>query len=124
MKDCKFKQLILDVYKEWKKPSRTFIKKEFGGKFTYNNFYGVLYGAISRVSFMDIEQRDDISKEIENIEGMKDFLDNTYPNMLCLISRVDEKELQIYDSDLIDYKIEGDILKLTLKDKKGIEFKL
>jgi hypothetical protein len=47
MNDCKFKQLVIDTYNDSK--NRTFNKQEFGMVTTYNNYFGIVYGAISKV---------------------------------------------------------------------------
>lgn len=110
MQDCKFKQLILDVYREWQKPERTFKKKVLGVELTYKNFQGTLFGAVSRDSFDDI-------KDIQQ------YMDAMNPNMFMLNSRVTGQEVEIYDYQLKDYRIEGDILTLELKNKT-ISFQL
>lgn len=110
MKDTKFKQLIIDVYKEWKKPERTFQKEDFGITQTYRNFWGELFGAISRYSFSDIS-------------NIHDFANRLNPNMLLLHSRVTGQEVEIYEWQLKDYKIEGDNLTIQLTNK-NIVFKL
>lgn len=104
MKNCKFKQLIIDVYKEWQKPERTFKKNVLGVECTYKNFWGTLFGAISRHSFDDI-------KDIQQ------YMDAMNPDMLLLNSRVTDQETEVYDYQLVDYKIDGDNLILELENK-------
>lgn len=104
MKDCKFKQLILDAYKEWNKPERIFTKETFGITATYKSFWGTIFGAISRDSFQDIT---DIEK----------YMEIANPDMFMLNSRVTNQEVEIYEWQLQDYKIEDDKLILKLKNK-------
>jgi hypothetical protein len=107
MKDCKFKQLILDVYKEWNKQERVYTKEELGYKITYKNFWGTMFGACSRDCFMDIT---DIQK----------YMDICNPNMFLLNSRVTSQEVEIYDWQLENYSIQGDNLIIKLKNKEVI----
>lgn len=107
MKDCKFKQLILDVYSEWNKPERVFKKNEFGVEYTYKNFWGEIFGAISRDTF-------------DNIKDIDKYMDICNPNMLCIHSRETKQELEIYDWRLKDYRIEGDNFIINLNNKEEI----
>lgn len=107
MKDCKFKQLVLDVYEEWQKPERTFEKIEFGHKLAYNNFWGTLYNPISTDCFSDIT---DINR----------YMDISNPDMLMLRSRVTGQEVEIYSFQLEHYRIDGNKLVLIFKNKEVI----
>lgn len=107
MKNGKFKQLILDVYKEWQNPQRVFTKRDFGVDLKYNNFWGTVYGAISSPTFMDIKD-------------IKSYLDNCTVDMLLLNSRVTDQEVEVYEYQLEDYRIDGDNLILTLRNKEVI----
>lgn len=104
MKDCKFKQFIIDVYNEWNKPERTFKKKDIFGEAIYKNFFGELFGTLQRHSFSDIKD-------------VQDYIDSLNPNMLMLKSRKTNQEVEIYGFQLKDYDIDGDKLKLQLKNK-------
>jgi hypothetical protein len=105
MKDCKFKQLILDVYKEWAKPERVFDKTEFGFKATYKNFWGTIYNAISRDTF-------------DNVIDIDKYMEIANPDMLLLNSRATGQEVEIYQFYLKDYRIEGDKLIVSLQNRK------
>lgn len=108
MKDCKFKQLVINTYNDSK--NRTFNKQEFGITATYNNYFGIIYGAISQTSFSDIL---DIDK----------YMDIGQSDMLLLVSRKTSQEVEIYEWKLKDYKFKEDILYIEL-DNKSIEFQL
>lgn len=105
MKDCKFKQLIIDTYKDSK--NRTFTKNELGITLTYNNYFGMLYNVTSTDSFNDIS---DIEK----------YMDIVNPDMLLLCSRTHYSEIEVYNWQLVDYKIEDDKLYVQLKNKEVI----
>ena len=105
MQDCRFKQLIIDTYKDSK--NRTFTKNEFGAILTYNNYFGMLYNVISTDCFSDIT-------DIEN------YLNMANPDMLLLYSRTNCNELEIYNSRLVDYKIENDKLHVQLRNREVI----
>lgn len=105
MKDCKFKQLIIDTYKDGK--SRTFTKNELGATLTYNNYFGMLYNVTSTDSFNDIS-------DIER------YMNIANPDMLLLRSRTHHDEVEIYSWRLVDYKIENDKLYVQLKNKEVI----
>lgn len=105
MKDCKFKQLVLDVYKEWDKPERVFKRKDFGIEATYKNFWGTIFNAISRDTF-------------DNVLDINKYMDIANPDMLLLNSRVTNQEVEIYQFYLQDYRIEGDKLIVKLQNRK------
>ena len=105
MKDCKFKKFIIDVYNEWNKEDRIFTKRQFGTDLRFKNFFGTLFGAISRHTF-------------ENIKDIIDYMDALNPNMIMLVSRKTEQEIEVYEHQLLDYKIDGDILTIQLKNKE------
>ncbi|MBN1076032.1 hypothetical protein DVV91_17055 [Clostridium botulinum] len=109
MKDCKFKQLILDVYGDWK--SRSFEKIEFGCKCTYNNYFGFLYNAVSTDS-------------LDKIIDINKYMDIANPDMLMLHSRITNEEIEIYQWDLKDYTIKNDVLNVQFNNGKNKEFKL
>jgi len=105
MKDCKFKQLIIDSYNDWNNPDRVTTGISAGMSVTKRNFIGIIYGAISSDGF----------KDIIDIDG---YMNTMNPNMLYLRSSIDNSEIQIYDYELIDYKIcdDGIWIKLTNKE--------
>lgn len=105
MKDCKFKQLIIDSYNDWNNPDRVTMGISAGMSVTKRNFIGIIYGAISSDGF----------KDIIDIDG---YMNTMNPNMLYLRSSIDNSEIQIYDYELIDYKIcdDGIWIKLTNKE--------
>lgn len=107
MKNCKFKSLILDVYKEWAKPTRIFNKKILGMDITYKNFWGIIYNAISNDTF-------------DNVKDIEKYMEIANPDMLLLNSRVTGQEVQIYPFYLEDYSIEDDKLIIKLKNREVI----
>jgi hypothetical protein len=107
MKDCKFKQLILDTYKDCKE--RTYTKEQFGITTTYGNYFGILYNPISTDSFNDII---DIDK----------YMDLVNLDMMYLCSRITNEEIEIYSWDLEDYEIKDDTL--IIKWNNGRDDKL
>lgn len=109
MKDCKFKQLVLDIYDDWK--GRSFEKIEFECKCTYNNYFGFLYDTTSTDS-------------LDNIIDVNKYMDIANPDMLMLHSRITNKEIEIYQWNLKDYKIENDILRIEFNNNKVKEFEL
>lgn len=108
MENCKFKQLIIDVYNEWEKPERIFHKKEFDIVVTYKNFFGQIFGAIARDSF-------------DKISDINKYMNVCNPNMLLLNSRKTDQEVEIYDYQLIDYTIQNNKLILKLKNSRAAE---
>lgn len=109
MKDCKFKQLIIDIYSDHK--NRTFDKIEMGYKVTYNNYFGLLYNAIS-------------TDGLEDIININKYMDIANPDMLMLHSRITNEEIEIYQWDLKDYKIKNDILIVYYNNGKVKKFTL
>ena len=109
MKDCKFKELIRDTYKD--SYSKTFEKTEFGMKVTYNKYFGLIYNAISTHGFSDI-------KDIDA------YVDLYNPDMLYLKSRVNDQEIQIYQWDLKEYRIEEDLISIECKNGNIKEFNI
>lgn len=105
MKDCKFKQLIIDTYKDSK--NRIFTKNELGVTLTYNNYFGMVYNAVSTDGF-------------DNIIDIEKYMDIANPDMLLLCSRTHNKEIEVYSWKLVDYKIEDDKLYVQLKNKEVI----
>lgn len=103
MKDCKFKQLILDVYKEWQKPERTFVKNMQGIELKYNNFWGTIYGVIAKDTF-------------DNIINIERYMDICNPDMFLLNSRVTRQEIEVYEWNLKDYKIVDNELVLMFNN--------
>lgn len=111
MKDCKFKSLIKDIYKDMN--NRTFTKEEFGMKSIYKNYFGFLYNCCSSTDSLD------------NIKDINKYMDIANPDMLLLHSRkYKNQEIEIYSWDLKDYKIENDILYIYFNNGKEKEFKL
>ena len=89
MKDCKFKSLIKDIYKDMN--NRTFTKEELGMVLTYKNYFGFLYNCLSTDS-------------LDNITDINKYMDIANPNMLLLNSRkYYRQEIEIYSWDLKDY---------------------
>lgn len=79
MKNEKFKQLIVDAYK----------KSKEGG-----NLVGIVYSAVSTYGFSDLV----------NVE---EFVENSGADMLHLKSKLTDTEVDIYEYDLVDYKIKN-----------------
>lgn len=79
MKNNKFKQLVVDAYK----------KSKEGG-----NLVGIIYSAVSTYGFSDLI----------NVE---EFVENSGADMLHLKSKLTDTEIDIYEYDLIDYKIKN-----------------
>lgn len=79
MKNEKFKQLIVDAYK----------KSKDGG-----NLVGIVYSAVSTYGFSDLI----------NVE---EFVENSGADMLHLKSKLTDTEVDIYEYDLVDYKIKN-----------------
>lgn len=79
MKNEKFKQLVVDAYK----------KSKEGG-----NLVGIVYGAVSTYGFSDLI----------NVE---EFVENSGADMLHLKSKLTDTEVDIYEYDLVDYKIKN-----------------
>lgn len=107
MKDCKFKQLILEVYKDWKE--KTFNRVELGVIWTYNNYFGFLYNAISTDS-------------LDKILDINKYMDIANPDMLMLHSRLTGKEIEIYKDDLDFYVLHENKLIVYLKNGTEKEF--
>lgn len=76
MKECKFKNLIIDAYNNSKS----------------GNLVGILYGAVSTYGFSDLT----------NVE---EFVEVSNPDMLHLKSILTDVEIDIYACELEDYKI-------------------
>lgn len=79
MKNEKFKQLVVDAYK----------KSKEGG-----NLVGIVYSAVSTYGF----------SELINIE---EFAKVSAADMLHLKSKLTGEEVDIYEYDLVDYKIKN-----------------
>ena len=79
MKNEKFKQLIVDTYKK---------SKEDG------NLVGIVYSAVSTYGF----------SELINIE---EFVENSAADMVHLKSKLTGTEVDVYEYDLVDYKIKN-----------------
>ena len=79
MKNEKFKQLIVDAYK----------KSKEGG-----NLVGIVYSSVSTYGFSDLI----------NVE---EFVENSGADMLHLKSKLTDTEVDIYEYDLVDYKIKN-----------------
>lgn len=79
MKNEKFKQLVVDAYK----------KSKEGG-----NLVGIVYSAVSAYGFSDLI----------NVE---EFVENSGADMLHLKSKLTDTEVDIYEYDLVDYKIKN-----------------
>lgn len=79
MKNEKFKQLIVDAYK----------KSKEGG-----NLVGIVYSAASTHGFSDLI----------NVE---EFVENSGSDMLHLKSKLTNAEVDIYEYDLVDYRIKN-----------------
>ena len=78
MKNEKFKNLIIDAYEKSKE----------------GNLVGIIYSAIFTYGF----------SSIIDIEG---FVENCPADMLYLKSKLTDTEVDIYEYDLIDYKIKN-----------------
>lgn len=76
MKNEKFKNLVIDAYKKSKE----------------GYLVGILYGAISTYGFASL-------KDIE------EFVKVSTADMLYLKSKLTDTEIDIYEYDLVDYKI-------------------
>lgn len=87
MKNEKFTQLIVDTYKK-SKESR--------------NLVGIVYGAIFTYGFSDLI----------NIE---EFVKNSKTDMLYLKSKLTDTEIDIYEYDLVDYKIKNSESTIYIK---------
>ena len=79
MKNEKFKQLVVDTYK----------KSKEGG-----NLVGIVYSAVSTYGFSDLI----------NVE---EFVENSGADMLHLKSKLTDTEVDIYEYDLVDYRIKN-----------------
>lgn len=79
MKNEKFKRLVVDAYK----------KSKEGG-----NLVGIVYSAVSTYGFSDLI----------NVE---EFVENSGADMLHLKSKLTDTEVDIYEYDLVDYKIKN-----------------
>ena len=79
MKDGKFKSLIVDAYRKYKEDV---------------NLSGILYSAVSTYGFY----------QIIDIEG---FVESSGADMLYLKSKLTDTEIDIYEYDLVDYKIKN-----------------
>jgi hypothetical protein len=77
MKNEKFKSLIIDAYKKYKEKG---------------NLSGILYSAISTYGF----------SQITDIDG---FAESSSADMLHLKSLLTDTEVNIYEYDLVDYKV-------------------
>lgn len=109
MRDCKFKELIINIYNDYK--NRTFEKEEFGYRCVYNNYFGLLYSATSTDS-------------LDKITDVQKYMDIANPDMIMLHSIVTNKEIEIYNWDFKDYKISNDKLIIEFNNGKVREFKL
>ena len=110
MKDCKFKNLIKEIYNDMK--NRIFTKEEFGMKSIYKNYFGFLYNCSSTDS-------------LDNIKDINKYMDIANPDMLLLHSRkYDRQEIEIYSWDFKDYKIDNDVLYIYYNNCKEKEFRL
>lgn len=78
MKNEKFKQLLIDSYNKSKE----------------GNIVGIVYSAVSTYGFSDLI----------NVE---EFVENSPADMLHLKSKLTGVEVDIYEYDLIDYKIKN-----------------
>ena len=79
MKNEKFKQLVVDAYKK---------SKECG------NLVGIVYSVVSTYGFSDLI----------NVE---EFVENSGADMLHLKSNLTDIEVDIYEYDLVDYKVKS-----------------
>lgn len=79
MKNEKFKQLVVDAYKKSKEGE---------------NLVGIVYSAVSTYGF----------SELINIE---EFVKVSAADMLHLKSKLTGEEVDIYEYDLVDYKIKN-----------------
>lgn len=79
MKDGKFKNLVLDAFKKYKEDG---------------NLSGILYSAVSTYGF----------SQINDIEGL---VESSGADMLHLKSTLTDTEIDIYEYDLVDYKIKS-----------------
>lgn len=89
MKNEKFKQLVVDAYK----------KSKEGG-----NLVGIVYSAVSTYGFLDLI----------NVE---EFVENSGADMLHLKSNLTDTEVDIYEYDLVDYKIKNSESTIYVKLK-------
>lgn len=94
MKNEKFAQLIVDVYKK---------SKDKG------NLVGIIYSAISTYGF----------SELINIE---EFVKNSGADMLHLKSKLTDVEIDIYEYDLVDYQINNDenAIRIKLRNREEV----
>lgn len=89
MKNEKFKRLVVDAYK----------KSKEGG-----NLVGIVYSAVSTYGFSDLI----------NVE---EFVENSGADMLHLKSKLTDTEVDIYEYNLVDYKIKNDESTICIKLK-------
>lgn len=108
MKECLFKNFVIDMYNENNSPDRVFEKDAYGQKWRYKNFFGFIYNAISNHSF-------------EDVTDINEYMDRMNPDMLLLHSRLTDQEVEVYSWKLMAYSIDGNKLTLNL-DSKMIEF--
>ena len=97
----KFKQLMIDSY-----------KKYLEGK----NIIGYLYNPISNVNF----------SSFSNLEDFEAYINKFNPDMLYLKSLLTDAEVDVYESNFIDYKIKHSettiYIKLNNKPEIGIMY--
>lgn len=92
MKNEKFKQLVVDAYK----------KSKEGG-----NLVGIVYSAVSTYGFSDLI-------------NVGEFVENSGADMLYLKSKLTDTEVDIYEYDLVDYKIKNSesIIYVKLRNRE------
>jgi hypothetical protein len=105
MQDCKFKSLVIDIYNTWNDPEHTTTGISMGTVIRKRNFLGIIYGAISSDGFNDMK----------DIIG---YMNTMNPNMLYLKSSLDNSEIQVYDYELTDYKVNKDNIWIKLSNRE------
>ena len=86
MSNEKFKNLIVEAYKKSKE----------------GNLVGIIYSAVSTYGFSDLI----------NVE---EFVENSGADMLHLKSKLTDTEIDIYEYDLVDYKIKNSESTIYIK---------
>ena len=115
MSDKRFKEFIKDMYT--KSMSNTYEDSILGIEYIRNCFSGKVYFNNSHPMFSYIKTDKDMNYIIDNFEI----------DMLLLIPRkhcFDCEEIQIYNYDFKDYKIEDNIVYIILKNNKVEKFNL
>ena len=103
MRDCKAKRLILDLNKEWHKPERIIMRRVSGLLKEHHTFSVSIFTEIQADTF-------------ENIVDIEKYMAFFTPTHICLYTNKSGQDLRIPLRCLRDYKMEGDVLTLTINN--------